>query len=92
VGLSSPSEERERIAQQVLDYQDAILYATDVRLITPPNWLNDNCINVYLRLLEHEDFADRRDLLFMDPAVVSCMMIQCTGAVSLSWCWRCSSL
>ena len=28
---------------------------------------------------EHEEFKDRPDLLFMDPAIVSCMMIQCTG-------------
>jgi hypothetical protein len=29
--------------------------------------------------LEHEDFHYRPDFLFMDPAVVSCMLIQCTG-------------
>lgn len=30
-------------------------------------------------MLEHEVFAGRAELLFMDPAVVSCMMNQCDG-------------
>lgn len=31
------------------------------------------------RVLEHEVFKGRTELLFMDPAVVACMMHQCDG-------------
>lgn len=31
------------------------------------------------RVLEHEVFQGRTELLFMDPAVVACMMNQCDG-------------
>jgi len=34
------------------------------------------------RVLEHEVFPGRKELLFMDPAVVSCMMNQCDGETS----------
>lgn len=78
---------------QVLSYHDAILYSSDVRLFKAPNWLNDSCINFYLRYLEHEECKGRPDLLFMDPAVVSCMMIQCTGELKYSSSsWRVCNL
>ncbi|CAM9122267.1 unnamed protein product [Ectocarpus sp. 8 AP-2014] len=62
---------------QVLNYHDAVVYDTDVALFGDGKWLNDNCINWFFRVLEHEVFPGRTDLLFMDPAVVSCMMNQC---------------
>ncbi|CAM9750224.1 unnamed protein product [Ectocarpus fasciculatus] len=62
---------------QVLNYHDAVVYDTDVALFGDGEWLNDNCINWFFRVLEHEVFPGRTDLLFMDPAVVSCMMNQC---------------
>ncbi|CAM9177978.1 unnamed protein product [Choristocarpus tenellus] len=62
---------------QVLNYHDAVLYDTDVALFGGCNWLNDNCVNWYFRYLESEVFAGRDELLFMDPAVVSCMLLQC---------------
>jgi hypothetical protein len=66
-----------------LSYHDCIMYKSDPRLFRAPNWLNDNCVNFFFRHLEHEEFADRPDMLFLDPAVVSCMMIQCTGERAL---------
>lgn len=64
----------------LFNYQDdAQVTEGDQVLFKPPGWLNDRCINFYFRVLEHEEFSDRPDLLFMDPAVVSCMLIQCTG-------------
>lgn len=63
-------------------HDDAQVTEGDQILFRPPGWLNDRCINFYFRVLEHEEFQDRPDLLFMDPAVVSCMLIQCTGR-----CW-----
>ncbi|KAM3576238.1 hypothetical protein VYU27_001946 [Nannochloropsis oceanica] len=59
-------------------HDDAQVTEGDQILFRPPGWLNDRCINFYFRVLEHEEFQDRPDLLFMDPAVVSCMLIQCT--------------
>ncbi|CAN0193777.1 unnamed protein product, partial [Scytosiphon promiscuus] len=64
---------------QVLNYHDAVVYDTDVELFGDGGWLNDNCINWFFRVLEHEVFPGRPELLFMDPAVVSCMMNQCDG-------------
>lgn len=61
------------------NYHDALVYEEDAHLFEGPQWLNDRCINFYFRVLEHEEFLDRRDLLFMDPVVVSCMLIQCTS-------------
>eukprot|EP00903_Cladosiphon_okamuranus_P006735 g6570.t2 len=62
---------------QVLNYHDAVIYDTDVGLFGDGGWLNDSCINWFFRVLEHEVFPGRQELLFMDPAVVSCMMNQC---------------
>ena len=63
----------------LFNYHDALVYEGDARLFKAPGWLNDRCLHFLFRLFEHEDFPDRPDLLFMDPAVVSCMLIQCTG-------------
>lgn len=63
----------------LFNYHDALIYEGDARLFKAPGWLNDRCLNFFFRLLEHEDFPDRPDLLFLDPVVVSCMLIQCTG-------------
>lgn len=68
-------------------HDDAQVTEGDLILFRPPGWLNDRCINFYFRVLEHEEFKDRPDLLFMDPAVVSCMLIQCTGRY-LGWDWE----
>lgn len=35
--------------RQVLNYHDAVLYDTDLPLFRGTNWLNDNCINFYLK-------------------------------------------
>ncbi|CAM9729230.1 unnamed protein product, partial [Hapterophycus canaliculatus] len=66
--------------RQVLNYHDAVVYDIDVCLFNHGGWLNDNCINWYFRVLEHDEFPGRPELLFMDPAVVSCMMNQCDDA------------
>jgi hypothetical protein len=60
-----------------LNFHDAIVYETDLKLLVNPDWLNDSCINFIFRWFEHETFKGRTDLLFLDPCVVSCLMIQC---------------
>ena len=67
----------------LFNYHDALIYEGDARLFRAPGWLNDRCLNFFFRLLEHEEFPDRPDLLFLDPVVVSCMLIQCTGPFRL---------
>jgi Ulp1 family protease len=47
----------------------------DLILFQPGNWLNDACINYCLRRLE-EKILDP-SILFLDPAVVSFLRIQC---------------
>jgi sentrin-specific protease 8 len=60
-----------------LNFHDAVVYETDVKLLVNPDWLNDACINFIFRWFEHETFKGSTDLLFLDPCVVSCLMIQC---------------
>lgn len=67
------------MAEQIQNPWGLLLYKSDMRLLKPPNWLNDNCINFYFNHLQHDLYKHRPDLLFMDPTVVSCLMVQCTG-------------
>ncbi|EEY68625.1 SUMO protease, putative [Phytophthora infestans T30-4] len=63
------------MARQVLNYHDVQLYESDAALFTGHQWLNDNAINFYLQYLTQT--VARRDVLLMDPAVVSCLLHQC---------------
>ncbi|TYZ53524.1 hypothetical protein PybrP1_008985 [[Pythium] brassicae (nom. inval.)] len=77
--------------QQVLCYHDAQLYASDVALFAPRQWLNDSAIHFYLTYLQHmvcqtrssgaeaaeADGESGGDVLLADPAVVSCLTLQC---------------
>ncbi|TMW67673.1 hypothetical protein Poli38472_011293 [Pythium oligandrum] len=70
------------MVHQVLNYHDVQLYDTDVGLFTTCQWLNDNAINFYFQYLYHTlclpaAGAQTSDVLFVDPAIVSCMMLQC---------------
>lgn len=57
---------------------DANIYGNDLALFRPGNWLNDSCINYCFRRLEQE--IQQKSILFMDPSVVSFLLIQCTTA------------
>ena len=62
----------------ILDYHDAVLYESDLALLRPGGWLNDRVINFALRYYEHEGEPKiSENVLFMDPAVVSFLRIQC---------------
>lgn len=58
-----------------LNFEDAVLYESDIRLFSPPGWLNDACLNFGLRWIESQ--VDDDSILLMDPAVYSFMMLQC---------------
>ncbi|KAF0689605.1 Aste57867_18962 [Aphanomyces stellatus] len=58
-------------------YHDAQLYDRDLRLFPTNQWLNDAAINFYFTVAFHDLCGASSDILFMDPAVVSCMMLQC---------------
>mmetsp|Transcript_12698 Transcript_12698/g.20244 ORF Transcript_12698/g.20244 Transcript_12698/m.20244 type:complete len:271 (-) Transcript_12698:71-883(-) len=65
----------------MLNFHDAVLYDRDVQLFKGRSWLNDACINFYFRYLEYDVFGHEgahETVIFMDPAVVSFMMLQCT--------------
>mmetsp|Transcript_21871 Transcript_21871/g.31752 ORF Transcript_21871/g.31752 Transcript_21871/m.31752 type:complete len:104 (+) Transcript_21871:67-378(+) len=66
--------------EQVLNYNDAVVYDTDIELFNPGCWLNDRCINFYFRHLEHCTFSSNTEFLFIDPAVVSFLMFQCSDS------------
>lgn len=64
----------------MINYHDAMLYRSDVDLLGPSMWLNDNCITFALRYLEHEVLKTApmvsKSVCFIDAAVMSCMMLQ----------------
>lgn len=69
----------------LLDYHDACVYKSDLRLVeSPTEWLNDACINFQMTRLQQKHLKSRANgggggapLLFLDPAVISYMMHQC---------------
>jgi Ulp1 family protease len=54
---------------------DADIYESDLDLFRGKSWLNDSCINYCLRQLELR--ISNRNILLMNPSVVSFLMIQC---------------
>lgn len=75
----SPSITMSRILANLLD---ANIYAYDLSLFRPGNWLNDSCINYCFRRLELQILNN--SILLMDPSVVSFLLIQCTTAEEYS--------
>ena len=59
----------------VLNFDDAVLYESELELFAPGQWLNDMIINFGFRFLDREIRND--SVLLMDPAVYSFMMLQC---------------
>lgn len=64
----------------ILNYHDAILYESDLQLLKNPTaWLNDACINFgMIRLAQQHAANDSDGIVFLDPAVISFFMHQCT--------------
>ncbi|CCI42314.1 unnamed protein product [Albugo candida] len=62
---------------QVINFRDAQLYDSDVALFTEFMWLNDNAIHFYFAYLHQYVCNESTRVLFADPAVVSCLLLQC---------------
>ena len=61
----------------ILNFHDAILYESDLELLESPiAWLNDSIILFGLKSLEQRHTT--ASIQFMDPAVISFLMHQCT--------------
>lgn len=60
-------------------FNDADVYARDLKLMRPGQWLNDACINICLRLLEAAlEESIKHKILLMDPSVASFLRLQCS--------------
>ncbi|KAG7343259.1 Ulp1 protease family protein [Nitzschia inconspicua] len=59
----------------LLNYNDAVIYTRDLRLVVENDWLNDSIMHFYLELLQQES-SEGHDY-FMDPSVVSFFMQHC---------------
>lgn len=58
----------------ILNYHDAILYESDIELLTSETeWLNDACIHFYMTVLQQR----YPRVKFIDPSVVTFLMHQC---------------
>ena len=61
----------------IINYFDVILYENDLNLFHNGYWLNDQCINFCFRWYENSKYKSMSSILFMDPAVVSFLKLQC---------------
>ncbi|CAM9598585.1 unnamed protein product, partial [Phaeothamnion confervicola] len=67
----------------VVDYKGCPVRREDATFLEDHQWLNDTCIGLGLKLTE-DDLGERSDILFVDPAVVSCLMLQCDDEEELA--------
>jgi sentrin-specific protease 8 len=59
---------------------DVVVYARDAALLRTGEWLNDTCINLGFKRAELELLCGAHGeaaVLFVDPAVLACLMLQC---------------
>jgi len=60
---------------------DVVVYARDAALLRTGEWLNDTCINLGFKRAELEllcgAHGEAAAVLFVDPAVLACLMLQC---------------
>jgi Ulp1 family protease len=67
----------------VLNYNDAIIYGSDLALLESPTaWLNDACINFFLELtkcrLKEKQSNTQNSIALLDPSVVFYFVHHCT--------------
>jgi Ulp1 family protease len=74
--MASSSGDKNR---PLLNFHDAVLYDSDLELLESPTaWLNDACIHYGMESLQHRQ-RHATTHCFMDPAVISFLMHQCTN-------------
>lgn len=62
----------------VINFHDAVLYQSDLKLLQDGNWLNDSCINYGITRLAVQGQSSLFNLQYIDPSVVSFFMHQLT--------------
>lgn len=62
----------------VINFHDAVLYQSDLKLLCDGNWLNDSCINYGITRLAVQGQSSLFNLQYIDPSVVSFFMHQLT--------------
>ena len=65
--------------RQILNYHDAVLYDTDLDLFQGSNWLNDNCINFYLRLLQCSRPPNKRNKCSLGICAMQALAVRADG-------------
>ncbi|EQC40895.1 hypothetical protein SDRG_01960 [Saprolegnia diclina VS20] len=65
-------------------FHDAQLYERDLALFPRNQWLNDAAVHFYLTMIHYEMCGGADDVLLMDPAVASCMLLQCDDPEDLA--------
>lgn len=64
-------------SELILNYHDSCVYGSDLAILQSPEaWLNDNCINFYLKRLSQNFDRQEKNMKFMDPSVLSFFMHQ----------------
>jgi sentrin-specific protease 8 len=53
----------------ILSYYDSLLRQSDVSLLEPPNWLNDQIIGFAFEYFQREKFGNNKKMYFIEPAV-----------------------
>lgn len=66
----------------LFNYNDAVLYQRDLRLVVDNEWLNDAVVHFYFEYLQKMD--DCHSNYFMDSSVVSFFMHQCVDAEDIA--------
>ena len=59
--------------RKLFSYHDLVIRACDVECLQPGQWLNDQCIELYLLYLQHHVHAPE-DILFVPPSV-TCLVL-----------------
>lgn len=60
----------------LVNYNDAVMYGRDWKLLVTNGWLNDACIHYHLQRLQHRYGQSNNQFVLLDPAVVSFLVHQ----------------
>jgi Ulp1 family protease len=72
----------------ILDYHGATINRKELSYFESSQWLNDSCINFVFRWFEYSVFLERKEILFMDPAVVSYIKLQELDSDDIDQLWK----
>jgi len=62
--------------ETILSYHDSLLKRSDLKLLSPSQWLNDNIIGFAFEYFEREEFKDcASSVAFISPQVTQCIKL-----------------